>query len=366
MPEKVYIVIVNWNGWRDTIECLESVFRIEYPDYQVIVCDNGSTDGSLDHIKEWAAGRVCAPSSANRVLRHLVTPPIRKPLPFAEYDRTAAEAGGHAERAGVPLILVDVGTNLGFAGGCNVGMRFALARGDCAYAWLLNNDTVITPDALTALVSRMQERPDAGQCGSRLLFYDDPTLVQALGGARYNRWLALTRHIGAWTSANQPIDIADVESRMDYVIGASLLVSRSFLIDVGLLEESYFLYYEEIDWATRAKGCYGIAYAHDSVVYHKEGRAIGSSSSAAQKSRTADFYGICNRLRFTRARHPLALPTVYLGLLVAIANRLRRHQPERALDILRIMFSPRRYSSGAGRKAAAHGSPSSSPLRDAP
>jgi GT2 family glycosyltransferase len=349
VPEKVYIVIVNWNGWRDTIECLESVFRIEYPDYQVIVCDNASADGSLDHIKEWAAGHLCAPASANRMLRDLVTPSVRKPIPFVEYDRRTAEAGGHAEDTDTPLILVDAGANLGFAGGCNVGLRYALARGDCAYAWLLNNDTVITPDALTALVSRMQERPDAGQCGSRLLFYDDPTLVQAFGGARYNRWLALATHIGAWTPAHQPADTQDIESRMDYVIGASLLVSRSFLLDVGLLEESYFLYNEEIDWATRANGRYRIAYAHDSIVYHKEGRAIGSSSSAAQKSRLADFYGIRNRLQFTRAHHPLALPIVYLGLILAIANRLRRHQPERALDILRIMFSPRRHLSGAGR-----------------
>ena len=339
MPNKVYIIIVNWNGWRDTIECLESVCRNDYPDFQVVVCDNDSTDGSLDRIKEWAAGRLCASSADGPPCRSFTTPAIPKPIQFVELDRAQAEAGGHTRAPDVPLALIRTGGNLGFAGGNNVGLRYALARDDFAYAWLLNNDTVIPPDALVALVSRMQERPDAGQCGSRLLFYEAPNEVQALGGASYNRWFALTRHIGAFSSADRPVDISEIESRMDYVVGASLLVSRSFLLDIGLMNEDYFLYSEEIDWATRARGRYDIAYAHNSVVYHKEGRSIGSSSSAAQKSRFADSYGIRNRIRFTRIYYPLALPTVYLGLVVAIANRLRRGQPERVLDILRIIFS---------------------------
>jgi len=339
VPDKVYIIIVNWNGWRDTLECLESVFRNDYPDFQVVVCDNDSTDGSLDRIKEWAAGRLCASSADGPPCRSFTTPAIPKPIQFVELDRAQAEAGGHTRAPDVPLALIRTGGNLGFAGGNNVGLRYALARDDFAYAWLLNNDTVIPPDALVALVSRMQERPDAGQCGSRLLFYEAPNEVQALGGASYNRWFALTRHIGAFSSADRPVDISEIESRMDYVVGASLLVSRSFLLDIGLMNEDYFLYSEEIDWATRARGRYDIAYAHNSVVYHKEGRSIGSSSSAAQKSRFADSYGIRNRIRFTRIYYPLALPTVYLGLVVAIANRLRRGQPERVLDILRIIFS---------------------------
>ena len=338
---KVYIVILNWNGWRDTIESLESVLRNDYPSFQVVVCDNDSNDDSLDHIKEWATGGVQAPAPDDPSLRQLVVPPVQKPIAFVEYDRTLAELGGRAEDAETPLILIQTGANLGFAGGYNVGLRYALARGDFAYIWLLNNDTVIAPNALTALVSRMQERPDAGQCGSRLLFYDAPGTVQALGGASYNRFFASAKHVGAFSPADQPVDPPRIESCLDYVVGASLLVSRSFLRDIGLLSEDYFLYHEEIDWATRARGRYGIAYAHESIVYHKEGGSTGSSRDPALKSRTADYYSIRSRLRFTRAHYPLILPTVYLGLVIAIANRLRRRQPERALDILRIIFHRR-------------------------
>src|SRR5690348_5684774 len=274
---KVYVIILNWNGWRDTIECLESVLRNQYPNFQVIVCDNDSSDGSLDRIKEWAAGGVQVSSPAHPSLRELVAPPVPKPVPFTEYDLTRAERGGCDEVIETPLILIQTGANLGFAGGYNVGLRYALARDDFGYAWLLNNDTVIAPDALTALVSRMQERPDAGQCGSRLLFYDAPDQVQAHGGASYNPIFALAKHIGAFTPANRPVDPARIEARLDYVVGASLFVSRAFLLDVGLLSEGYFLYSEEIDWATRARGRHALVYAHDSIVYHKEGGSTGSS-----------------------------------------------------------------------------------------
>jgi GT2 family glycosyltransferase len=350
---KVYIVIVNWNGWRDTIECLESVLRNDYPAFQVIVCDNDSADGSLDRIRDWAAGRLSASARDGHPLRHLTAPPVPKPIPFVEYDREPAEAGGDVAAADVPLILIRTAGNLGFAGGCNVGLRHALARADFDYAWLLNNDTVIAPDALTALVARMRERPDAGQCGSRLLFYDAPREVQAYGGATYNRWLAWSRHVGAFCPADRPVDVSRIERRLDYVVGASLLVSRSFLLDVGLLSEEYFLYGEEIDWATRGKGRYALAYAHRSIVYHKEGCSTGSSSSPAEKGPLADLYSVRNRLRFTRAYHPLALPTVYLALAIAVLNRLRRRQPERARDILRIMFSSKTYALANDLRAGA-------------
>ena len=126
---------------------------------------------------------------------------------------------------------------------------------------------------------------------------------------------------------------------MDYIAGASLLVSRALLRDVGLLSERYFLFYEEIDLAVRAKGRYSLAYAHESIVYHKEGRATGARSDPVRKSALADLYGCRSRLLFTRAYFPVALPTVYLGLLAVVVNRLRRRQPDRALSILRIMFS---------------------------
>jgi glycosyltransferase involved in cell wall biosynthesis len=92
---KVAIVILNWNGWKDTIECLESVFRNTYPNYQVIVVDNGSTDGSIEKIKAWADGKqeVLTPEPTHP-LYHLSHPPVKKPIPYIYYTREEAEKGG--------------------------------------------------------------------------------------------------------------------------------------------------------------------------------------------------------------------------------------------------------------------------------
>ena len=276
---KVFIVILNWNGLEDTLACLESLKGLDYPDYEVVVVDNDSSDGSEEVLRE-------------RFSQH---------------------------------IILQSGANLGFAGGTNVGLRYALTHG-ADYAWLLNNDTLVEPDALAQLVKRMQEKLDAGLCGSTLVYHHDRSKIQAYGGATYNKWLSTSRHLGQDAPRSQEVNVEEVEAQLDYLVGASCLASKPLLEEVGLLSEDYFLYYEELDWATRAKGRYTLAFAPESIVYHKEGGSIGSSSEGAKKSRLADYYGVRNRLLYTRKHAPEALPSVYFGLLVTVANRVRRRQ----------------------------------------
>ena len=335
--EHVYIVILNWNGWSDTIECLESVFKINYPNFTVIVCDNDSQDGSLARIKDWADGSVVSYLSLSNSMRHFSIPTIEKPIKYVEYDRLDAETGGGPEDARFRLRLIRTGGNLGFAGGNNVGLRYALARDDFSYVWLLNNDTVIDKAALSALVNRMITSPDAGFCGSTLIYYNSPDMVQALGGAIYNPLLATSHHIGAMTNADKTIDCISVENNICYVVGASMLVSKDLLRTIGLMCEEYFLYFEEIDWACRAKGRYRIVYASESIVYHKEGNSIGSSFNPVLKTDISDYYGIQNRLVFTRKHYPLFYPVVYLSLLLIMFNRIKRRQWDRVRMVWKIM-----------------------------
>lgn len=349
MP-KVYIIIVNWNGWRDTIECLESVLRLDYPSFRVIVCDNASSDSSLDRIAEWAGGGV-ASGCSNPDLQHLTSPPCSKPIPFLRTgpgERVALEARDEK------LFLVQTGSNLGFAGGSNVGLRLALNAGDFHYAWLLNNDTVVAPQALTSLVRRMQERPDAGICGSALLYYHDPSLIQAAGGSVFNRWLARGGHIGMLGDAGSLPPPGEVELKMKYVVGASMLVSRVFLETIGLMSERYFLYFEEIDWATRARGRYSLAFAPQSTVYHKEGRSIGSSADRAKRTPLSEYYGARSRMLFTAQHFPLGLLGVAIALLGGSLLRFSTGNPSGAGAVLRGLrdaFSRRKAGNSAGRCA---------------
>ena len=297
VPGTVSVVLVNYKGADDTITCLKAFREIDWPadKLELVVVDNVSEDGSVEKIQ-----------------------------------------------AAVPeAVVVASKKNLGFAGGCNVGLRYAMARGDCAYAWLLNNDTVVDPGALAALVRRLGERPDAGQCGSRVLYFDAPDRVQGWGGGRLDPWLGTVRRLSDGAPSAAAPDAAAVERQLDYVGAASMLVRASFVREVGLLEEGYFLYFEELDWAIRGArrgaGAFGRAYAHDSVVYHREGRSIGSHPDGRRTSELADYYALRNRLVFTRRFFAAALPTVYCGMLLAAANRLRRGQFRRALMVLRIM-----------------------------
>jgi GT2 family glycosyltransferase len=337
MTDKVYIILVNWNGWRDTIECLESVFRQDYPNYRVIVCDNASADGSLGHLRDWAAGDLAYSAPNASPLARLTTPALPKPLDFTLLERAAAERGG--DGVDPMLLLVDGGGNLGFAGGNNLGMRYALAKGDADYIWLLNNDTVIEADCLGNMLRRLRQANRPATCGSRILFYDQPETVQALGGSRFNRWTAVSsQSLGRFLPAAQPVDSAAYERQISYIVGCSWLLPRAYIEQFGLMQEDYFLYYEEIDWVLRAGGRYALCYADDARVYHKEGSSIGTPTGERPSSLLSDFYIFRNKIWLTRRHFPLGLPTVYLATLIQAMRRAARGQWDKAWLIIKIIL----------------------------
>jgi len=130
MTPLVFIIVLNWNGKDDTLECLGSLQQLDYPNFETVVVDNGSTDGSEDV--------------------------IRSAFPSVNFIQT--------------------GRNLGYAGGNNVGIKHALSHG-ADYVWLLNNDTTVDPNALTALVETAQADPKIAVVGSKIFYYDQPDVI---------------------------------------------------------------------------------------------------------------------------------------------------------------------------------------------
>lgn len=298
----IYIIVLNWNGASDTLACLGSLknlLPVSQP-HSIVVCDNGSTDDSLRRITAY--------------------------IQESEVSN---------------LTLVRSESNLGFAGGMNLGMRHALADPDTEFLWLLNNDTVVEPAALRHLVEKMQNTPDIGMCGSTLLYFEQPDVIQAVGG-RFNSWLAVSRHVlGHEPYSPTLCDTVD-ERTLDYVVGASLFVRRSVVDRIGLLAEDYFLYCEEIDWATRMKRLipyYRIGYEPQSRVWHKEGAATGANELAGKTySYFSDFFFITSRLRFSRRFYPWCYPVVRLSMLLVALNRVRRRQYRSALLAVCALF----------------------------
>ncbi len=326
----VCIVLLNWNGWRDTIECLESIFRLSFSGYKVVICDNASTDGSLEQIKNWARGKLLAESD-NPELSRLISPPVSKPISYLELTREEAISGAITSEA--QLILIKNSENLGFAGGNNVALRYALHDRDIKYFWLLNNDTVVEPNALSAMEALMLQQPELGLCGSLNLSYYNPKEIQAQGGKPYSRWTARVP-----TLPVRMIDDSEIPPvRLDFINGSSMLVSRAFLEKVGLMEESYFLYFEELDWAMRARGKFKLGFARDSIVYHKEGATIGSHPDRMKRSLLSEKYLTRSRVLFTKRFSPWTLPSVLLTVLTAAIYRALRGDLQRANLMLSSM-----------------------------
>lgn len=269
----IAIILVNWNGWQDTIDCVRSCLALEGVEARIVVCDNASADGSVEKIASWARGDLSVPADPDSPV-----PLSEELLPkgVAILDRAEAEAG--EDGASAQLVIVRTGANLGFAGGNNVGLRWALKRG-ASHAWLLNNDTVVPPDSLAQMVGFMASHPDVGLCGSVMAVYGQPAVLQAYAGA-LDRTTFAARHLGEGMPSASPEQAMRADPPKNgevlYPVGASMLASRAFLEQVGLMEEDYFLYYEEADWVLRAEGQFDVAIAPQSVVYHKVGASAGS------------------------------------------------------------------------------------------
>jgi GT2 family glycosyltransferase len=327
VPGRVYIVLVNWHGWRDTLECLESIYRQAYGEYRVVVCDNASGDDSLARIRAWAAG-VEPASAVSPALAHLSTPAVPKPIGCVAYDAAHAMDGGGPDAPDARLVLIRSEHNLGFAGANNLALRYVLARGDADFVWLLNNDTVIDAGALAAMVELACSDASVGMVGSRLLYYDEPAVIQAAGGGRLIAWQGRT----VLARRGEPDDARPKHvAALGYITGASLLARIELVRDIGLMDERYFLYSEEVDWCVRARQHgWRLGYAPASRVWHKEGRSVGPRSEAS------DYYGVRSALLLVRKFYPRLLPLAALyHLYRSVLPKLVRRQPARLRAVLR-------------------------------
>lgn len=300
------IILVNWKRASDTCACISSLIHDRRHQYNIVICENGSPDNSAEQIDSFLSLSFIRRSRGN------------------VNGAAVVDFFKHTESSSIsePSVTLVLGReNLGFAGGNNLALSATHPDIYADYVWFLNNDTEVEPDTLDIMIERMQADPMIGICGSTLVYAHDRKTIQAYGGATYSKWTGAVREIGNQNSRFFPVDREAVEAEMDYVSGASMLVSRRFLEEVGPMSEDYFLYYEEVDWAVRArKAGYRLGYAPDAIVYHKEGAVLGSGSSSG-RSLLAEYYGVRNRVVFTRKFFPWALPTVYLFSAMQVVRR---------------------------------------------
>ncbi len=254
----VYLIILNWNGWKDTVECVESCLKLKYPDVRILIVDNGSTDGS-----------------------EMV---LRPRFPSVEFIQT--------------------GENLGFAGGNNAGIRHALERG-AEYIWLLNNDTVVDQEALGQLVTVAETDEKIGIVGSKIYYFDKPDVLWFAGG-RITKFTKLVYHTD--TNLKDP-QLCQKTRDVDFITGCSLLIRSSTIRQVGFMSEEFFHYFEDADWNIRIKDAgWRVVWAAGSKVWHKV------SSIHGEGNPFLNYYVVRNSLQYVRRNRPFYLPFTLIVL----------------------------------------------------
>ena len=229
----IHIIVLNWNGYNDTVECLESLQKVNYPDYKIILIDNGSRDGSVQKLKER----------------------------FGKDEK---------------IKIIANEENLGFAGGNNVGIEYAMEKGADAVL-LINNDTIVDENFLVELVKAAEENKRAGVLGSKIYYESDPKRIWSAGG-KVNRLLTKGVHIGYDEIDERQYDEI---KKCDYLTGCCLLVKKEVVKKIGVLADDYFLYYEDTDYCLRArKAGYDCLYVPASKIWHKISRSSKPGSSS--------------------------------------------------------------------------------------
>ena len=273
----VYVIVLNWNGWRDTAQCLAALRAGTYPNLHVVVVDNGSTDGS---------------------------PQLIAPLLEAPWGE-----------------LIQAGCNLGFTGGANLGLRLALERGT-DYAFLLNNDATVAPDCIATLVQEAERRPEIGLVGPKIVWAGEQGRIWSAGMSVAWHRATIASHRGEPDSGR-----FDGSRVVQGLSGCALLTKRAVLERVGLLDERYFAYYEELDWCLRARRagfrCLYVGTARASHV----GSATSNPNSGCSQSAFLNYYAARNILLFMgmhapHAVRPLALACQAGRLSSAVARVL--------------------------------------------
>jgi GT2 family glycosyltransferase len=295
----VWVVVLTWNQRETTLECLASLSQMTYPSYRIVVVDNASADGTAAAIREKS--------------------------PDVE--------------------VVTIERNLGYPGGCNVGLRYALERG-AEYIFAINNDVSVDPVVLDELMREVG--PDVGILTPKVYFASEPERIWSVGGRRSRLTYEMVRRGDGELDRGQWNEVVE----QDYLIGCAHLFSRSLLETIGLLDAGFFLYYDDVDICIRAQRAgYRLLMVPRARMWHK----VAASSGGVGTPRERYYMGRSN-VRFLR-KHVRSWQWLFVVPYRA-ASALK--------TLLRLAWHRRWDSAGAYLRGLCDGLTISTELRESP
>jgi GT2 family glycosyltransferase len=282
---KVGIIILNWNGYEVTRECLGSLSKIDYPTYEIILVDNGSVDGSP--------------------------------------EKLATEFPG--------MSMIRNKENLGFTGGNNVGIRRALEE-NMEYVLLLNNDTEVAPQFLSELIRAAESDNRVGLLNPKIMYFKPPDRIWYAGGS-FNIWKGI-----ASTRGCQEVDrgLYNTNEEVTFITGCAFLIKAEVIRKIGLLDECFFYTCEDTDWSIRSLHAgYKALYVASSVIWHKESIDVKRNAGKAFR----DFYNVRNSLLLAR-RHARAYhwPSFLVCLALMVSYRTAGYSIRGEFNRVKALF----------------------------
>lgn len=225
----VYIVLVNYNTYRETIECVNSLKKIQYRRYKIIIVENGSNNNSIEELKKEAND----------------------------------------------CIIIESKKNLGFAGANNLAIKYSVQQ-NADYVLLLNNDTLVEKDFLNKMLKSIQNENNVGIVGSKIKYYADKSKIWFGGGEiDWFKFIGVNLEMRNYDNGQ-----CDVEKEIDFMTGCCMLIKKDVFIKCGLLSEEYFMYFEDVDFCVKVREeGYKIIYNPKAVIYHKVGLSGGGEES---------------------------------------------------------------------------------------
>lgn len=272
MQKETAIILINWNGFFHSNNCIESIYDSGAVNYDIILLDNASSDGSGEKLKEKFPG----------------------------------------------IILLQANSNLGFSGGNNIALQYAVEKG-YTYSFLLNNDTFVHPGFLKPLALYMQEHPNTGALQPKIFFHCNKEILWN-GGSIYNQWLGYTRsHRYKRREGKRQQRVQQV----DWITGCAFFIRNSVLAQTGLFARNMFMYFEDTDLSMRILILgYQLAFQPQSIIYHVAGASNTSKEKTAEgySNPTVYYYNFRNRIWFLKKYTPYyCLPGVFLYNLLYFA-----------------------------------------------
>ena len=258
------VILINWNGWKDTIECLETIMKQDYPNFNVIIVDNNSQDDSVKKIKSWASRN---PVIVRTSFPALVYPLYENQVRLLEISEDGLSNDSLIDLSDInkAIFVIENTVNVGFAKANNIAIRFAITQLKSQYLFLLNNDTVIEKNCLSNLIKTALDNPDYLVLQSMIYYYHNPSKIWHVGG-RILPWMQ--------TKYYRRISKNEIK-KVTFVSGCALLLSEDLISTIGFLSEKFFHGEEDFEFSMRLK-IHNIraAVVESSKVYHKIGVSV--------------------------------------------------------------------------------------------